>query len=62
DAETSEYAGVKMRTKGSESPNSSLDIASRRRSNISDYNSKPSVNPTEVAVPQARLRQRTPSR
>uniref|UniRef100_A0A673JGX6 Cnksr family member 3 n=1 Tax=Sinocyclocheilus rhinocerous TaxID=307959 RepID=A0A673JGX6_9TELE len=62
DAETSEYAGVKMRPKGSESPNSSLDLASRRRSNISDYNSKPSVNPAEFAVPQARLRQRTPSR
>ncbi|XP_043075449.1 connector enhancer of kinase suppressor of ras 3-like [Puntigrus tetrazona] len=60
-AETSEYAGVKMRPKGSESPNSSLDLASRRRSNISDYNSKPSVKPAEV-VPQARLRQRTPSR
>ncbi|KAF4099219.1 hypothetical protein G5714_019345 [Onychostoma macrolepis] len=62
DAETSEYAGVKMRPKGSESPNSSLDLASRRRSNISDNNSKPSVNPAEVAIPQARLRQRTPSR
>uniref|UniRef100_A0A671L1B9 Cnksr family member 3 n=1 Tax=Sinocyclocheilus anshuiensis TaxID=1608454 RepID=A0A671L1B9_9TELE len=62
DAEMSEYAGVKMRPKGSESPNSSLDLASRRRSNISDYNSKPSVNPAEFAVPQARLRQRTPSR
>ncbi|ROL46299.1 Connector enhancer of kinase suppressor of ras 3, partial [Anabarilius grahami] len=62
DAETSECAGVKMRPKGSESPNSSLDLASRRRSNISDYNSKPSVNPAEVVIPQARLRQRTPSR
>ncbi|XP_073708833.1 connector enhancer of kinase suppressor of ras 3-like [Garra rufa] len=62
DAETREYASVKMRPKGSESPNSSLDLASRRRSNISDYNSKPSINPPEVAVPQARLRQRTPSR
>ncbi|KTG42422.1 hypothetical protein cypCar_00007623, partial [Cyprinus carpio] len=62
DAETREYAAVKMRPKGSESPNSSLDLASRRRSNISDYNSKPSVNPAEVAAPKARLRQRTPSR
>uniref|UniRef100_A0A9J8CK29 Cnksr family member 3 n=1 Tax=Cyprinus carpio carpio TaxID=630221 RepID=A0A9J8CK29_CYPCA len=62
DAETSEHAGVKMRPKGSESPNSSLDLASRRRSNISDYNSKLSINPPEVGVPQARLRQRNPSR
>ncbi|XP_048064031.1 connector enhancer of kinase suppressor of ras 3-like [Megalobrama amblycephala] len=62
DAETSERAGVKMKPKGSESPNSSLDLASRRRSNISDYNSKPSVSPAEVVIPQARLRQRTPSR
>ncbi|XP_052441693.1 connector enhancer of kinase suppressor of ras 3 [Carassius gibelio] len=61
-AETSEYAAVKMRPKGSESPNSSLDLASRRRSNISDFNSKPSVNPAEIAAPKARLRQRTPSR
>ncbi|XP_059354017.1 connector enhancer of kinase suppressor of ras 3 [Carassius carassius] len=62
DADTSEHTGVKMRPKGSESPNSSLDLASRRRSNISDYNSKVSINPPEVGVPQARLRQRTPSR
>ncbi|KAG1964812.1 connector enhancer of kinase suppressor of ras [Pimephales promelas] len=62
DAETSESAGVKMRPKGSESPNSSLDLAGRRRSNASDYTSKPSVNPAEVIIPQARLRQRTPSR
>ncbi|XP_052390585.1 connector enhancer of kinase suppressor of ras 3 [Carassius gibelio] len=62
DAETSEHTGVKMRPKGSESPNSSLDLASRRRSNISDYNSKVSINPPEVGVPQARMRQRTPSR
>ncbi|XP_051954565.1 connector enhancer of kinase suppressor of ras 3 [Xyrauchen texanus] len=62
DEETSECTGVKIRPKGSESPNSSMDLASRRRSNIADYNSKPSVSPPEIVVPQARLRQRTPSR
>ncbi|XP_067273059.1 interactor protein for cytohesin exchange factors 1 [Pseudorasbora parva] len=61
-AETSECASVKMRPKGSESPNSSLDIASKRRSNVSDYTSKSSAIPAEVVIPQARLRQRTPSR
>ncbi|XP_076872227.1 connector enhancer of kinase suppressor of ras 3-like [Brachyhypopomus gauderio] len=55
---------VKMRVKNSESPNSSLDRAARRRSNLTDYASRPgiSVCPPEVPVPQARLRQRTPSR
>ncbi|XP_053470882.1 connector enhancer of kinase suppressor of ras 3 [Ictalurus furcatus] len=55
---------VRMRQKAPESPNSSLDRASRRRSNLIDYVSKPnvSISPPEIVIPQARLRQRTPSR
>ncbi|KAK3516341.1 hypothetical protein QTP70_009394 [Hemibagrus guttatus] len=55
---------VRMRQKAPESPNSSLDRAARRRSNLIDYVSKPNVciSPPEPAIPQARLRQRTASR
>ncbi|KAF5894163.1 connector enhancer of kinase suppressor of ras 3-like, partial [Clarias magur] len=55
---------VRMRQKAPDSPNSSLDRASRRRSNLIDYISKPNVSvaPPEPAIPQARLRQRTASR
>ncbi|XP_047657914.1 connector enhancer of kinase suppressor of ras 3 [Tachysurus fulvidraco] len=55
---------VRMRQKAPDSPNSSLDRAARRRSNLIDYISKPNVcmSPPEPAIPQARLRQRTPSR
>ncbi|XP_057208184.1 connector enhancer of kinase suppressor of ras 3-like [Triplophysa rosa] len=60
DEETCEYAVVKMRPKRPESPNSSLDLAYRRRSNIAD--SKFNMNPPETVVLQARLRQRNPSR
>lgn len=62
DEETSEYAVVKMRPKRPESPNSSLDLASRRRSNIADCDSKFNISPPEIVIPQARLRQRNPSR
>ncbi|KAG7316421.1 hypothetical protein KOW79_019962 [Hemibagrus wyckioides] len=55
---------VRMRQKAPESPNSSLDRAARRRSNLIDYVSKPNVciSPPEPVIPQAQLRQRTPSR
>ncbi|KAF4071007.1 hypothetical protein AMELA_G00280010 [Ameiurus melas] len=55
---------VRMRQKAPESPNSSLDRASRRCSNLIDYVSKPnvSISPPEIVIPQARLRQRTSSR
>ncbi|KAK1796126.1 hypothetical protein P4O66_009214 [Electrophorus voltai] len=64
DVKSNTCTGVKMRRKNSESPNSSLDRAARRRSNLIDYTSKPSISisPPQVPVPQARLRQRTPSR
>ncbi|KAL7888526.1 hypothetical protein AOLI_G00035000 [Acnodon oligacanthus] len=65
DVKSSACSGVKMRPKGPESPNSSLDRAGRRRSNLTDYTiNQPSISisPTEVIIPQARLRQRTPSR
>ncbi|XP_060771723.1 CNK3/IPCEF1 fusion protein-like [Neoarius graeffei] len=55
---------VRMRQKAPESPNSSLDRAERRRSNLIDYVSKPniSISPPEITIPQARLRQRKPSK
>ncbi|MCJ8743885.1 hypothetical protein PDJAM_G00099510 [Pangasius djambal] len=64
DVKDSACPQVRMRQKASESPNSSLDRAARRRSNLIDYVSKPnvSISPPETAIPQARLRQRTPSR
>ncbi|XP_072542926.1 connector enhancer of kinase suppressor of ras 3 [Salminus brasiliensis] len=65
DVKPSACSGVKMRSKGPESPNSSLDRAGRRRSNLSDYiTNQPAiaVPPPEAIIPQARLRQRMPSR
>ncbi|XP_062857965.1 connector enhancer of kinase suppressor of ras 3-like [Trichomycterus rosablanca] len=59
------HSGVRMRQKIHESPNSSVDRASRRRSNLIDYISKPNISispPPESAVPQARLRQRPSTR
>lgn len=64
DVKDSACPQVRMRQKVHESPNSSLDRAARRRSNLIDYVSKPSVSvpPPEIAIPQARLRQHKPSR
>ncbi|XP_046692590.1 connector enhancer of kinase suppressor of ras 3 isoform X1 [Silurus meridionalis] len=64
DVKNGAYPQVKMRHKAPESPNSSLDRAAKRCSNVIDYVSKPSVSicPPEIAIPQTRLRQRAPSR
>ncbi|XP_066532910.1 connector enhancer of kinase suppressor of ras 3 [Hoplias malabaricus] len=65
DVKSSACSSVKMRQKAPESPNSSLDRAGKRHSNLPDCSSKQpttSTSPPEIVIPQARLRQRTPSR
>ncbi|KAJ8393016.1 hypothetical protein AAFF_G00069200 [Aldrovandia affinis] len=69
DGKTSAYANSSSssssskRPKGSESPNSFMDKASRRRFTITDY-SKLGIYPIEnnIPIPRAGLRERTPSR
>ncbi|XP_036398078.1 connector enhancer of kinase suppressor of ras 3-like [Megalops cyprinoides] len=54
------YARSSKRPKGSESPNSFLDLESRRRFTITDY-SKLGIYPIESGMPKARMRERTSS-
>uniref|UniRef100_A0A8B9JAQ5 Cnksr family member 3 n=1 Tax=Astyanax mexicanus TaxID=7994 RepID=A0A8B9JAQ5_ASTMX len=58
---TSSFSNVNNRPKGSESPNSFLDLESRRRFTIAEYD-KLSVYPVEANVVQTRLRERSSSR
>ncbi|KAL4624056.1 connector enhancer of kinase suppressor of ras 3-like [Arapaima gigas] len=61
DGKTSSYTNLSKRPKGSESPNSFLDLESRRRFTIADYD-KLGVYPVEAKVVHTRMRERTPSR
>ncbi|XP_066526124.1 connector enhancer of kinase suppressor of ras 3-like [Hoplias malabaricus] len=58
---TSSFSNVNNRPKGSESPNSFLDLESRRRFTIAEYD-KLAVYPVEANVVQTRLRERSASR
>uniref|UniRef100_A0A3B4CG34 Cnksr family member 3 n=1 Tax=Pygocentrus nattereri TaxID=42514 RepID=A0A3B4CG34_PYGNA len=58
---TSSFSNVNSRPKGSESPNSFLDLESRRRFTIAEYD-KLAVYPVEANVVQTRLRERSSSR
>ncbi|KAL7873236.1 hypothetical protein AOLI_G00123070 [Acnodon oligacanthus] len=58
---TSSFSNVNSRAKGSESPNSFLDLESRRRFTIAEYD-KLAVYPVEANVVQTRLRERSSSR
>ncbi|KAJ8356117.1 hypothetical protein SKAU_G00189110 [Synaphobranchus kaupii] len=62
DGKASVCSGVSRRPKGSESPNSFLDLENRRRFTIADYENKLTVHPIEVNVLQPRLREQTSSR
>ncbi|XP_061097940.1 connector enhancer of kinase suppressor of ras 3 isoform X1 [Conger conger] len=62
DGKASMCSGASRRQKGSESPNSFLDLESRRRFTIADYENKLTVHPIEVNVLQPRLREQTSSR
>uniref|UniRef100_A0A8C9RH05 Connector enhancer of kinase suppressor of ras 3-like n=1 Tax=Scleropages formosus TaxID=113540 RepID=A0A8C9RH05_SCLFO len=55
------HTNLSKKPKGSESPNSFLDLESRRRFTIADYD-KLGVYPVEAKVLQTRMRERTPSR
>uniref|UniRef100_A0AAY4CKG3 Connector enhancer of kinase suppressor of ras 3 n=1 Tax=Denticeps clupeoides TaxID=299321 RepID=A0AAY4CKG3_9TELE len=57
---TGSYTSISKRPPGSESPNSFLDLESRRRFTIADYD-KLAVYPVEANVVQPRLRERTSS-
>ncbi|XP_042560513.1 connector enhancer of kinase suppressor of ras 3-like isoform X2 [Clupea harengus] len=61
DMRNSTFASVHKIVKGSESPNSFLDLENRRRFTIADYD-KLNVYPVEANVIQPRLRERTTSR
>ncbi|XP_029114159.1 CNK3/IPCEF1 fusion protein-like isoform X3 [Scleropages formosus] len=61
DGRTSSHTNLSKKPKGSESPNSFLDLESRRRFTIADYD-KLGVYPVEAKVLQTRMRERTPSR
>ncbi|XP_062378699.1 connector enhancer of kinase suppressor of ras 3-like isoform X2 [Sardina pilchardus] len=61
DMRNSTYAGIHKIGKGSESPNSFLDLENRRRFTIADYD-KLNVYPVEANVIQPRMRERTTSR
>uniref|UniRef100_A0AAY4CKB1 Connector enhancer of kinase suppressor of ras 3 n=1 Tax=Denticeps clupeoides TaxID=299321 RepID=A0AAY4CKB1_9TELE len=58
--EACSYTSISKRPPGSESPNSFLDLESRRRFTIADYD-KLAVYPVEANVVQPRLRERTSS-
>ncbi|XP_072545590.1 connector enhancer of kinase suppressor of ras 3-like [Salminus brasiliensis] len=58
---TSSFSSVNSRPKGSESPNSFLDLENRRRFTIAEYD-KLSAYPVEANVVQTRLRERSSSR
>ncbi|KAJ8389393.1 hypothetical protein AAFF_G00121010 [Aldrovandia affinis] len=62
DAKASLCSGVSMRPRGSESPNSFLDLEGRRRFTIADYENKLSIHPIEVNVLQPRMREQSSSR
>ncbi|XP_036405127.1 connector enhancer of kinase suppressor of ras 3 [Megalops cyprinoides] len=55
-------SGIAQRPRGSESPNSFLDLENRRRFTIADYENKLQIHPIEVNVLQTRMREQTPSR
>ncbi|KAJ7988975.1 hypothetical protein DPEC_G00314760 [Dallia pectoralis] len=52
---------IKVRPKGSESPNSFLDLGSRRRFTVADYDKLAVVHPIETNVLQPRMRERNTS-
>ncbi|XP_066575732.1 connector enhancer of kinase suppressor of ras 3 [Amia ocellicauda] len=60
DGKDQKYGDVSKRTKGSESPNSFLDLESRRRFTIADYD-KLGIYPIEARVVPTRMRERTSS-
>ncbi|KAL2099129.1 hypothetical protein ACEWY4_005609 [Coilia grayii] len=61
DMRNSSYTSINKTGKGSESPNSFLDLESRRRFTIADYD-KLNGYPVEANVIQPRMRERTTSR
>uniref|UniRef100_A0A4W5M8X5 Cnksr family member 3 n=1 Tax=Hucho hucho TaxID=62062 RepID=A0A4W5M8X5_9TELE len=62
ESKISSYSSIsKIRSKGSESPNSFLDLESQRRFTIADYDKLGVVYPIEANVIQPRMRQRNTS-
>ncbi|KAJ8270967.1 hypothetical protein GJAV_G00121280 [Gymnothorax javanicus] len=55
-------SGGSRMPKGSESPNSFLDLENRRRFTIADYENKLTVHPIEVNVLQPRMREQSSTR
>uniref|UniRef100_A0A1A8D1F2 Connector enhancer of kinase suppressor of Ras 1 n=2 Tax=Nothobranchius kadleci TaxID=1051664 RepID=A0A1A8D1F2_NOTKA len=59
---TDSFSSISKRPKGSESPNSFLDLESRKRTTIADCDKLSSGCPIEANVIQPRMRERKPSR
>uniref|UniRef100_A0A3Q0SDR7 Cnksr family member 3 n=1 Tax=Amphilophus citrinellus TaxID=61819 RepID=A0A3Q0SDR7_AMPCI len=59
---TDSFSSISKRPKGSESPNSFLDMESRRRCTIAEYDKPNGGCPIEAKVVQPRMREHKPSR